>query len=239
MDHYVKIERADNSLIACVSMTGLRPDLGPRQLLAHAIRHYVETGGCGLMGLYAHRVDFGPNFNFNSCDLRHATLYGAKLQGAQFGNADLTDIDLGGADLRGADFDYVHNLTGADFRYAQLNGADLGSVGLTRCRFEHAKVDGAKYRGTVLRRHIASVDRSDDYTFHAFQLQNGLVMIAAGCRWMTIPEYRRHIAIAYDDLRIGDETKAILDFLEARARHLGIDASRAGAAPIDADDIPL
>jgi hypothetical protein len=57
----------------------------------------------------------------------------------------------------------------------------------------------------------------DGYSFLAFELETGGVKIKAGCRWFTPPEYRAHVADEYPGTDKAVETRAILDFIEARA----------------------
>jgi len=107
----------------------------------------------------------------------------------------LRDADLIGADLHGAD------LPGANLYGAYLRGADL-------C--------GAKYQDDTLNALIAAAERMDGYDFRLFRLQDGVHKIMAGCRWLTIPEYRAHVAKKYPDTVKARETLDILDYFEKR-----------------------
>ena len=112
--------------------------------------------------------------------------------------ADLSDADLRGADL------YDANLSGADLSGADLRGADLS---------------GATIEKHTLNKHLCAVSRSDGYMFNAFTLKDSDdVLIRAGCRTLTLSEYRDHVKENYFDTAKGLETSLILDFIEARAK---------------------
>jgi len=131
----------------------------------------------------------------NGGTLRDADLHGADLSGANLSGAYLSGANLSGADLSGAD------LSGAYLRGAYLRGADL-------C--------GAKYQDDTLNALIAAAERMDGYDFRLFRLQDGVHKIMAGCRWLTIPGYRAHVAKKYPDTVKARETLDILDYFEKR-----------------------
>jgi hypothetical protein len=108
---------------------------------------------------------------------------------------------LNGADLRGA---YLRD---ANLRGAYLNGADL--IG--------ANLRGAEYQDDILDALIAAAERMDGYAFRMFRLKNGSHKVMAGCRWLTIPEYRAHVGKEYPDTVKARETLDILEFFEQRA----------------------
>ena len=63
---------------------------------------------------------------------------------------------------------------------------------------------------------IARVTRIEDpYEFFAWRTDKG-DFIKAGCRFLSVEEYRVHIANEYPDTAKAEETIAILDFIEAR-----------------------
>ena len=130
------------------------------------------------------------------------TLRGAYLYIANLNGADLYGANLNGADLRGAD------LTGASLSRANLTGAYLG----------RANLNGATMGEDKLSCLMARATRSDGFEFFLFALQAGLPKIKAGCRWMTIPDYRAHVAEKYPDTDNAQETLDILNFFEARAQ---------------------
>ena len=105
-----------------------------------------------------------------------------------------------GGTLRGA------NLRGANLRGADLRGADLGRADLW----------GAKCGDDTLSDRIATTERMDGYTFHLFRLDDGSHKVMAGCRWMTVAEYRAHVAVEYPDTDKARETLDILDYFERR-----------------------
>ena len=136
----------------------------------------------------------------NGGTLRGANLRGADLTLAKLRGADLCDTNLAGANLWGA------NLAGADLGGALLIGANLGGASLR----------GAKYGNDRLSERIAAGDRMDGYTFHLFRLDDGSHKVMAGCRWLTIPDYRAHVAAEYPDTSKARETLDILDYFERR-----------------------
>ena len=119
-------------------------------------------------------------------DLRGAYLRGANLRGAYLRGAYLEVANLGGADLEGA-----------DLRGAYLEGANLRG---------ERKITGL----------IARITRIiDPYEFFAWRTDKG-DFIKAGCRFMTVGEFRRHVAKEYPGTPKAEETLAILDFIESR-----------------------
>ena len=164
-------------------------------------------------------VPFGVRLGFavkwgvaNSADLGGADLGGANLGGAYLRGADLYGANLGGADLGGA------NLGGAYLGGADLGGADLGGANLGG-----ANLGGANLRGDKIARIFARVQRENDpYLFMGVELEAGGYKIAAGCRWFTDAEFRAHVASEYPDTPKAEETLAILDFIAARAKAVGV-----------------
>lgn len=137
------------------------------------------------------RGDAGKRADLGGADLRGAILEGANLEGAILEGADLRGADLGGAYLRGA---YLRgaNLRGADLRGVKLSPTHT-AVGL-----------------------IARVTRIiDPYEFFAWSTDKGDI-IKAGCRFMSVDEFRAHVAKEYPGTPKAEETLAILDFIESR-----------------------
>ena len=145
--------------------------------------------------------------NLSKAYLPEANLREADLTGANLRRANLTEADLIGAKLIGADLSGA-NLRGANLRGAYLYGADLTG----------AYLSGATMGEDKLNRLLARATRSDGFEFFLFALQAGLPKIKAGCRWMTIDDYRAHVAKHYPDTDKARETLDILNFFEARAR---------------------
>jgi uncharacterized protein YjbI with pentapeptide repeats len=141
---------------------------------------------------------------------------GAVLSGAVLSGADLRDAVLSGAVLSGAD------LSDADLRGAVLSGAVLSGADLSDADLRGAVLSGAVLSGEKIIRILASANRLDGYTFHAFELKTGGMKISAGCRWFTVAEFRAHILAEYPDTDKARETGDILDFIEARCRSLGV-----------------
>ena len=120
---------------------------------------------------------------------------------------------LYGANLCGAD------LSGADLRRAHLCGADLSGANLSGADLSGANLFGATIEKHILNKHLCAVSRSDGYIFNAFTLKDSDdVLIRAGCRTLTLSEYRDHVKENYFDTDKGRETSLILDFIEARAK---------------------
>lgn len=138
----------------------------------------------------------------HAVSLRGANLYGANLTGADLSRADLYKADLSGANLRGA------NLRGANLTGAYLTGAFLRWADLSGATIDTDKLD----------RLLARATRLGGHEFFLFALQDGSLKIKAGCRWMTIDDYRAHVARCYPDTNQARETLDILNFFEARAR---------------------
>jgi len=61
---------------------------------------------------------------------------------------------------------------------------------------------------------VYGVGRSDGYTFCAVPDKDGVVRVIAGCRYYTFEEAREHWAKTRIGTPLGDETFAILDYLE-------------------------
>ena len=135
----------------------------------------------------------------SEADLRCADLSEADLRCADLSEADLRCADLSEADLRGADLRWA-DLRGANLRGANLRGADL----------RRADLRGAK--GSLL-----GLQRSDGYQFFLTEFKDGWKVVA-GCRRMTIEEYREHVK-SYNDEEKEFETTLILDNLEKRLEH--------------------
>ena len=138
------------------------------------------------------------------------TLERANLSGANLWRADLWYANLSGANLRGA------NLSGADLWYANLSGANLSGANLSGAGLGRANFGGAEYGDDTLSCRIAAAERMDGYTFHLFRLKDGTHKVMAGCRWMTVDEYRAHVAAEYPDTDKARETLGILDYFEKR-----------------------
>ena len=142
-------------------------------------------------------------------DLRGADLRGANLQDADLRGANLWRADLSGADLWRADL-WRADLSGADLWRANLRGADLADANLAG-----ANLRDAKYGADPLSARIAAAERMDGYTFHLFRLTDGTHKVKAGCRWMTVDDYRAHVAAEYPDTAKARWTLAILDYFES------------------------
>ncbi len=89
------------------------------------------------------------------------------------------------------------NLSGANLRAANLSGANLSGANLG---------DQWVIRGPV---------RSDGYAFFLQRLTGEPEpMVKAGCRYFAMSQARKHWQLTRAGTPLGDETFAILDFLE-------------------------
>ena len=100
------------------------------------------------------------------------------------------------------------NGTRADLRDADLTGADLRDADL-----RDAVLTGADL--------IEAAQRSDGYRFYA-NTKDGALMIKAGCRYFDIDTGREHWRTTRGGTPLGDETMAILDYIERVAAIRGM-----------------
>ena len=114
------------------------------------------------------------------------------------------------------------NLSGADLSRANLSEANLSRADLYGADLSGANLYGADLYGEKITRLIARADRADGYQFMALALESGGFKIKAGCRWFTLAEFRAHTDAEYPGTDKHRETNDILDFIEARAKALGV-----------------
>ena len=171
----------------------------PAILAAH--KKWIDDPDTGeraiLAGAYLYRADL-TGANLTGAILAGADLYRADLTGANLIRADLTRANLTGADLAGVDLSWS-NLTGANLSGAKLTGANL---------------TGAILAGADL---IVGGNRSDGYAFFAIREPDGLVMIRAGCRYLTISAAIDHWTKTRGDTRLGYESLALVEHLRRMA----------------------
>jgi len=105
--------------------------------------------------------------------------------------------------------------TRANLSRANLSGADLSRAYLSRANLTGTNLSRAK-----IVRKVAQVRRDDGYEFIALETDIG-VMVLAGCRWFSVPDFRAHVAASYPGTDKAAETLAILDFIGVRAAALG------------------
>ena len=162
------------------------------------------------------RGDADQRANLAGANLAGANLAGANLRGANLRGANLRGADLEGADLEGAHLEGAH-LEGADLRYAHLEGAYLEGAHLEGANLRGAHLEGAHLEGDrKITGLITRVTRIiDSYEFFAWRTDKG-DFIKAGCRFMTVDEFRAHVAQLYSGTPKAEETLAILGFIEAR-----------------------
>ena len=160
--------------------------------------------------------------NLRDANLRGAVLWGADLRGADLQGADLWGADLRRAYLWGADLRGV-NLQGADLRDANLQGANLKGANLQGADLRDADLQGADLRDEKITRLVGRVVRlTENHEFFAFEMEAGGYKILAGCRWFSDAEFRAHVAAEYPGTDKATETLAILNFLKARAKAVGV-----------------
>ncbi len=135
--------------------------------------------------------------------------------------ADLADADLAGANLADADLADANlaraNLADADLADANLADADLEDANLARANLAGANLAGANLANQHA---IDGGQRRDGYRFVGW-IEDGALMIRAGCRNMTVAKYREHNAKRVD-APLRDETASILDHIERVARVRGL-----------------
>ena len=95
---------------------------------------------------------------------------------------------------------------------ANLEGVSLDGAFLSGAILSGASLDGASVRGGIY--------RTDGYQFWIINTDKG-PHIRAGCRWLSLPDARRHWIETRGGTPLGDETMLMLDFLEAEAKAAG------------------
>ena len=106
----------------------------------------------------------------------------------------------------------------ADLSRAYLSRADLSRADLTGANLAGAYLTGANLTGANL---IDGGQRSDEYRFVG-QVKDGALWIAAGCRYFPVADARAHWTETRGGTKLGAETMAILDHIEAVARIRGL-----------------
>ena len=118
----------------------------------------------------------------------------------------------------GASLDTDGLRLGAAVRIAYKSGADLSGAVL-----RDAVLSGRKVIALVAR-----VTRNDGYEFFAWRFEDG-DRIIAGCRNLTLAEFRAHVEREYPGTDKARETLAILDFCERRFVDTPAEAAQAAA----------
>ena len=144
-------------------------------------------------------------------NLAGANLAGAKLAGAYLAGAYLADANLAGAYLADA------NLAGANLAGANLAGANLADANLAGAYLADAYLARAYLASQNI---IDGGQRIDGYRFVGW-IEDGALMIRAGCRNLTLAEYRDHNA-QRKNVALRDETASILDHIERVATVRGL-----------------
>ena len=131
-------------------------------------------------------------------DLGGANLIDASLEGANLRNANLEGANLRGAALNGTGLAFANlqgaYLRGAYFEFAYLTGANLTRANLACAYLRGAYMRGANLRGADLTHAVGIVCAGYDprgYRFVGVRHDDGW-MVAAGCRWFTVPEAKEH-----------------------------------------------
>lgn len=153
--------------------------------------------------------DFARNY------LCFADFANRDVQGADFSGADLAHAVFNGANLEGAIFNGA-NLYHAEFAGAHLEGAHLAGVNLDQAHFR-----GARIGQHVLTRLVTHLYTRRGYAAIAFATEAGAVIVRAGCFTGTLAEARAYTSRTSDAQ--DDENRAICDFIETRARQMGVD----------------
>jgi uncharacterized protein YjbI with pentapeptide repeats len=165
--------------------------------------------------------DGGARANLARANLAGANLADADLAGANLARANLAGANLADANLAGA------NLASATLASANLADADLAGANLARAYLADADLAGANLADANLAdanlasQHIIDGgQRIDGYRFVGW-IKGADMMIRAGCRNLTLAEYRAHNA-KREDVAMRDETSSILDHIERVARVRGL-----------------
>ena len=145
-----------------------------------------------------------------------ANLARANLAGANLARANLARANLDGANLDGAYLARA-NLAGANLARANLAGANLDGANLADANLDGAYLAGANLASQYI---VDGGQRRDGYRFVGW-VKDGVLMIRAGCRNMSVADYRDHNS-KRDDANIRDETTSILDHIERVALVRGL-----------------
>ena len=147
----------------------------------------------------------GQKANLRGADLSKDDLSWANLSKANLRGADLSKADLRGADLSKADLSGA-NLIKADLRWADLSEADLRGANLSGANLSKADLLGAIG--------IIHPPINDPRGYRCIAVwYDDQWRIAAGCRWFTVDEGRRHWGPDYTgDRAIGDDYLAAVEW---------------------------
>jgi uncharacterized protein YjbI with pentapeptide repeats len=149
-------------------------------------------------------------------DLSGSDLTGSNLRGSNLSGSNLRYSDLRDSNLRGSNLRYS-NLTSSNLSGSNLSGSDLRDSDLRYSDLSGSDLTGSDLRYSGL---VDGGQRSDGYRFVGW-VKDSALMIRAGCRNQTVAEYRQHNA-ARTDIKLRDETTAILDHIETTARIRGL-----------------
>ena len=106
-------------------------------------------------------------------------------------------------------------LDGTQKEFKKLYGADLSWANFSEASLSGANLSGVVILNHRLKRFITSCKRIvDPYDFFGFETIDNNILIIAGCRTMTIKEYREHTNSYYFNNK-KEATKDCLDFIEA------------------------
>lgn len=145
---------------------------------------------------------------FRRAELSGANLSWLELRGCDFSQATLVGANLVEADLSGANLSYS-DVSRANLREATMRGACLRSVRAVESNWSGAIVNGADWsihadigdtfkdvtwKGgmKVVKAPWKSISRSDGFSFHLLECEDGLFRVDAGCRWFTMDEAWNH-----------------------------------------------
>ena len=152
----------------------------------------------------------GQKANLRGADLSKADLSWANLSKANLSWADLSWANLSKANLLGADLSKA-NLSGADLSKADLSKADLRWADLRGANLSKANLRGADLSGAI---GIICPPINDPRGYRCIAVwYDDQWRIAAGCRWFTVDEGRRHWGPDYTgDRAIGDAYLAAVEW---------------------------
>jgi len=149
-------------------------------------------------------------------DLSGVDLHCSDLSFANLSQSDLSNTNLHHSDLYRANLSHA-NLSNTIFYCADLSHADLSDSNVFGADFTGANLSHANLLGTSL----IDMRRIDGYRFIGW-IKNGILQINAGCRNFSIERARIHWSRTRAGTSLGDETFAILDYMESVVKIRGL-----------------
>ena len=105
--------------------------------------------------------------------------------------------------------------------------ANLSGANLSRANLLDADLSGADLSGADI---IDAGHRSDGYRFVGSKSEAGTIMVKAGCRFLSLPDARKHWSDTRGGTQLGNESLALCDHIERMAGILGWTVAEKDAA---------